>query len=104
MDGIEQGEILSVERISTPVLAVSKKFFNRTEQIIACPVLKNASSDPLHILIRTKEMQGVVLCEQVRILDLHVRGYKKIDELRPEDIMNVADAIQSIFDYYPFGK
>lgn len=105
MNEIAQGEILSVERINTPILVVSKTYFNRTEQIIACPVLKNASEDPLHIPIIAKNLQGgIVLCEQMKLLDLRVRGYKKLTELKIEDIMNITDAIQSIFDYYPFGK
>ena len=105
MNEIAQGDILSVERIYTPILVVSKTYFNRTEQIIACPVLKNASEDPLHIPIIARDMQGgIVLCEQMKLLDLRVRGYKKLTELKREDVMNITDAIQSIFDYYPFGK
>lgn len=104
MKEIAQGDILSVERINTPILVVSKTFFNRTEQIIACPILKNASEDPLHIPINATDMQGIVLCEQMKLLDLRVRGYKKLSELKIEDVMNIADAIQSVFDYYPFGK
>jgi len=105
MDEIAQGDVLSVERINTPILVVSKTYFNRAEQIIACPVLKNASADPLHIPIIAKDMQGgIVLCEQMKLLDLRVRGYKKLTELKMEDVMNITDAIQSIFDYYPFRK
>ena len=105
MDEIAQGDVLSVERINTPILVVSKTYFNRAEQIIACPVLKNASADPLHIPIIAKDMQGgIVLCEQMKLLDLRVRGYKKLTELKMEDVLNITDAIQSIFDYYPFGK
>ena len=104
MNAIAQGDILSVERINTPILVVSKAFFNQTEQIVACPILKNASEDPLHIPVIATNMQGIVLCEQMKLLDLRVRGYKKLTELKIEDVMNIADAIQSIFDYYPFGK
>lgn len=104
MNEIAQGDILLVERINTPILVVSKTYFNQTEQIIACPVLKNASEDPLHIPIIAIDVQGVVLCEQMKLLDLRVRRYKKLTELKIEDIMNITDAIQSIFDYYPFGK
>ncbi len=104
MNEIAQGDILLVERINTPILVVSKTYFNQTEQIIACPVLNKASEDPLHIPIIAIDVQGVVLCEQMKLLDLRVRGYKKLTELKIEDIMNITDAIQSIFDYYPFGK
>ncbi|WMC92273.1 type II toxin-antitoxin system PemK/MazF family toxin [Kineothrix sp. MB12-C1] len=101
---IAQGDILSVERINTPILVVSKTFFNRTEQVIACPVLRSASEDPLHIPIIAMDMQGIALCEQMKLLDLRIRGYKKLTELKMEDVMNITDAIQGIFDYYPFGK
>ena len=100
---IEQGEILSIEKISTPILVVSKNFFNRSEQIIGCPILQKASADPLHIVVKTNDVQGFVLCEQLKLLDLRVRGYNKISELKTNDIINISDAIQGIFDYYPFG-
>ncbi len=101
---IKQGDILSVERIQNRLLVVSKNYFNQTEQVIVCPILQKSSDDPLHIEFCTPEMQGSVMCEQLKLLDLRVRGYKKVSELRMEDVMNIADAVQSIFDYYPFGK
>jgi len=104
MTPIVQGDILSVERISAPVLVVSKTFFNRSEQVIACPILQDAAPDPLHIPVSAGRVQGIVLCEQVKLLDLRVRGFRKLSELRIDDIMNITDAIQSIFDYYPFGR
>ncbi len=104
MNEICQGDILVVERINTPVLVVSKSFFNKTEQVIACPILTKTTEDPLHIFIETNDIQGVVQCEQMKLLDLRLRGYKKMAELSMKEIMNITDAIQSIFDYYPFGK
>ena len=101
---IAQGEIYSVEKIKMPVLVVSKNFFNKSEQIIACPIMDKASKDPLHIPIQTKDLKGVVLCEQLKLLDLRVRGYSKLSELKQHEVMNISDAIQSIFDYYPFGR
>lgn len=104
LNEIVQGDIYSVERINSPVLVVSKTYFNKSEQIIACPILSTASKDPLHIYVSAKEVNGVVLCEQMKLLDLRVRGYKKIAEISIEEVMNITDAIQSIFDYYSFGK
>lgn len=95
----EQGDILSVEKIKGPILVVSKNFFNRSEQAIVCPVVKNAVPDPLHIEIATEEVQGSVLCEQMKLLDLRYRGYKKIARIKYPDIINITDAIQAIFDY-----
>lgn len=95
---------MSIEKINSPVLVVSKNFFNQTEQIIGCPVLPRASEDPLHIYVSMKDLSGIVLCEQMKLLDLRSRGFKKTAELKVEDTMNIADAIQSIFDYYPYGR
>ncbi len=96
---IEQGDILSVERIKGSVLVVSKNFFNITEEVIVCPVVKSSSQDPLHIQIKTQTVEGIVLCEQMKLLDLRIRGFKKIDSIQYVDVMNITDAIQSIFDY-----
>ena len=81
----EQGDILSVERIKRPVLIVSKNYFNQSEQAIVCPILPEVNPDPL--------------CEQMKLVDLTYRGYKKIARLKYPDIINIADAVQSIFDY-----
>lgn len=95
----EQGDILSVEKIKTPVLIISKNFFNQSEQAIVCPILTQAASDPLHIEIRTEDVCGWVLCEQMKLMDFTYRGYKRISRLKYPDIINIADAVQSIFDY-----
>lgn len=95
----EQGDILSVERIKTPVLVVSKNFFNQSEQIIGCPIVKGMQEGPLHIAIYNEEINGTVLCEQMKLFDLRYRGYKKISRIKYEEVMNITDAIQSIFDY-----
>ena len=103
MFAISQGDILKVEKLFFPVLVVSKNFFNQSEQIIACPILGEATADPLHIPVTWNGTQGIVLCEQLKVLDLRVRGYKKTGELKLESIMDITDAIQSIFDYYPYN-
>ncbi|MDR0890869.1 MAG: type II toxin-antitoxin system PemK/MazF family toxin [Endomicrobium sp.] len=97
---IDQGDILKVEQIGSPVLVVSKNSFNQSEQSLCCPIVKKTFSDPLHIPISSKEIEGVVQCEQIKIIDLKYRGCSKIGSLDLADIMNITDAIQGIFDYY----
>ena len=94
-----QGDILKIERIQQDVLVVSKDFFHSSGEIIGCPVYKSSVEGPLHIYIDTGETQGYVQCEKLALLDLRVRGYKKVDQIALQDIMNIADAIQGIFDY-----
>lgn len=96
---IEQGDIISIEKIHDPVLVVSKNFFNKSEEVIVCPIVKAASKDPLHITIATDEVTGTVMCEQMKLMDLRFRGHKKISRINYADIINITDAIQAIFDY-----
>ncbi len=94
-----QGDILKIERIAHPVLVVSKNFFNSSGEIIGCPIYENSTESPLHICVAANEIQGYVQCEKLALLDLNVRGYKKISEIIMNDMINIADAIQGIFDY-----
>lgn len=95
----EQGDIISVEGMKGYYLVTSTNFFNTTEQAIVCPIVNDTFLDPLHIAIKTEEVEGIVMCEQMRLLDLQYRGYKKIDQISYADNINITDAIQSIFDY-----
>ena len=96
---LHQGDILKIENIKMPVLVVSKNFFNRTFEIIGCPVYKKGENGPLHIQIKAKDIEGYVQCEKMALLDLNNRGYSLIDRIQYPDIINITDAIQGIFDY-----
>lgn len=48
---------------------------------------------------RLEERCGYLQCEKLDLLDLNIRGYKKISEIIMNDMINIADAIQGIFDY-----
>lgn len=95
----EQGDILKIENSSYNFLVASKNFFNKTEQAILCPIVNDTYKDPLHIEIKTKNIHGLVMCEQLKLYDLKTRGYKKIDRIKYDEIINITDAIQAIFDY-----
>ncbi len=94
-----QGDILEVEKIGFPVLVVSKDFFNESGEIIGCPVLKETSESPLHIFISSDGTEGYVCCEKLKLLDLRTRGYKRTGKISTAERMNIADAVQGIFDY-----
>jgi mRNA-degrading endonuclease toxin of MazEF toxin-antitoxin module len=96
---LHQGDILKIEHIKKPVLIVSKDFFNQTFEIIGCPILEKGEAGPLHIHIKTEDVEGYVQCEKMALLDLNIRGYSMIDRIHYHDIINITDAIQGIFDY-----
>lgn len=97
--GLQQGDILKIERIAQPVLVVSKDFFNASGEIIGCPIYESGTEGPLHIGVFADGSRKYVQCEKLALLDLKVRGYQKTGALTLADRMNIADAIQGIFDY-----
>ncbi|MGL6197532.1 MAG: type II toxin-antitoxin system PemK/MazF family toxin [Lachnospiraceae bacterium] len=96
---LHQGDIIKIERIKMPVLVTSKDFFNQTGEIIGCPIFQDSVTSPLHIHIKTDDTEGYVQCEKLALLDLNVRRFLKTDRILREDIINITDAIQGIFDY-----
>lgn len=99
MEHLHQGDILKIEKIKHPVLVASKDFFNTSGEIIGCPIINNSNPGPLHIWISTENTEGYIQCEKLALLDLSIRGYKKVDRLSISEMMNVSDAIQGIFEY-----
>ena len=99
MTVIEQGDMLKVSGIKYPVIVVSNNFFNQSGKVIACPILKNAVEGPLHIKLRDSTVEGYVLCEQVKYLDLKARNFSKLTSTHYFDIMDISDAVMVIFDY-----
>ena len=99
MEHLQQGDILKIEKIKHPVLVASKDFFNTSGEIIGCPIISNSKPGPLHIWMSTENIEGYIQCEKLALLDLSIRGYKKVDRIPVSEMINVSDAIQGIFEY-----
>lgn len=99
MEFLHQGDILRIEKIKHPVLVVSKDFFNTSGEVIGCPIITDSVAGPLHIWMSTEQTEGYIQCEKLALLDLAVRGYKKVGRLPISEMINVSDAIQGIFEY-----
>ena len=99
MEALHQGDILKIEKIKHPVLVASKDFFNTSGEIIGCPIISNSNPGPIHIWMSTENLEGYIQCEKLALLDLTIRGHKKIDRLPVSEMINVSDAIQGIFEY-----
>ena len=102
-ENVYQGDILELNNKIRYVLVLSKDFFNRTGFSIVCPVIPNASEDALHIPVRTEQVQGIALCEQIKTIDFSSRYFKNRGRIDYVQIQNISDTVQSIFDYYPYG-
>ena len=96
---VKQGSILKVNLNPTsgheqkgyrPVLVISGNQFNSISNdiVIVCPISNTNHKFPLHIPLDNRTTTtGVVICDQVRTLDLTARPYKYIEDV-PEDIIN----------------
>ena len=96
---VEQGDLLKVDGVTHPVIVVSNNFFNKSGRVIACPILKKAVPSPLHIALSDSVVEGFVLCEQVRYLDLTARHYAKLSQAHYFEIMDISDAVMGMFEY-----
>ena len=99
MKKVEQGDLLKVGGLVYPVMVVSNNFFNESGKAIVCPIMKDAVDGPLHIQLKDCPVEGYVLCEQVRFVDLKARRFSKMAETHYFDIMDISDAIMGMFDY-----
>ncbi len=95
----EQGDLLKISGIKYPVIVVSNDFFNRSGKVIVCPILRDAMEGPLHIRLKDSEIEGVVLCEQVKYVDLSSRHVSKLSTSHYFDTMDISDAVIGMFDY-----
>ena len=96
---VKQGDVLKVPSIQYPVVVVSKNFFNESGLVMACPILPETVRSPLRIRCESIRTPGYVYCDQVRSVDLNKRRFTKIDVLSYYELIDIADAIQGIFDY-----
>ena len=96
---VDQGDLLRIEKIPQPVIVVRNNFFYLSGMAIVCPIVKNAMPGPLHIQLKDSPVEGYVLCEHVRYIDLTARRYSKLTATHYFDIMDISDAVMGMFEY-----
>ena len=83
-----------------PALVVSSKTFNQfTKLTMVCPITNTKRTTPLHVELdsRTKTT-GVILCEQVKSLDLNARNASFFERI-PDDILaEVLDILNGLIE------
>lgn len=101
MSGVSQGDLVKVGRYTGIFLVVSKNAYIRaTGKLHISPVLPLEEEGPLHIAVHgVNGNRGVVVCEQIKMIDPSKRGVQRIDRIPYGEIMNISDAIQGVFEY-----
>ncbi len=93
----EQGDIVFLEfdpqtgheqKEKKPAMVVSNNTFNHFTKIaMVCPITSTNRDFPLHVqLDERSKTAGVVMCEQVKALDVHARNVS-FYEKAPQDIL-----------------
>lgn len=105
----DQGDIIEVDFDPTkghepakrrPALVVSSYDFNISNSMtIVCPISSREKDFFLHErLPQTCEVQGSVIMEQVRAIDLEARPSRKICALEGEPLRRILVCIRSFFE------
>jgi len=98
----KQGDIIKIEGFKRQEFVIVSKnsFIKATGIFHVCPLLKEVPEGPVHIAVTGRgNTRGIVICEQIKAIDPDARNCKRTDSLFYDDIMNVSDAIQCIFEY-----
>ncbi|MCF0141344.1 MAG: type II toxin-antitoxin system PemK/MazF family toxin [Mogibacterium sp.] len=72
-----------------PALVVSNDVFNdKVNLAILCPITNTKREFPLHIELDSRtRTTGVIMCEQIKSLDIEARGYEIVEQV-PDDILS----------------
>ena len=83
-----------------PAVVISNNFFNaRSNMTIVCPITNTDRAYPLHIPLDSRTaVTGVVMCDQLKTVDLAHRTHRFAEKL-PTDLLNqVLEAVFSTIE------
>ena len=101
MNDFFQGDIIKITGFKKQLFVIVSKnaFIKATGIFHVCPLLPDVQANPIHIKLSGKKGEaGTVICEQIKAIDPKVRGCNRVDRLAYEDLMNVSDTVQGIFE------
>jgi len=96
-----QGDIIRIQGYRNDFLVISNNSYIRATGFFhVCPLLQDVTEGPLHISIHgDQETSGTAICEQIKLIDPSARSCIRRDRISYNQIMNVSDALQGIFEY-----
>ena len=83
-----------------PAVVVSNKTYNTFTKIaVVCPITNTKRDFPLHVTLDKKtKTTGVVMCEQLKALDVQARNIRFIERMPHALFAEVLDIIQGFFE------
>lgn len=97
-NNVKQGDIISLnldpqrgheQKGRRPCLVVSNDVYNNfTKMAIVCPITNTNRNSPIHVqLDDTTKTKGFIMCEQMKALDIHARGFTVFEPI-PNNILD----------------
>lgn len=94
---IEQGSIIKIEELNGYYLVVSRKIYNMSEQIIVVPIIENGKEETFRIPVNSKYINGVAICDEIRKIDISIRGYSVVSFIDNNNLFPIISIIQDLF-------
>ncbi|GHV15419.1 mRNA-degrading endonuclease [Spirochaetia bacterium] len=106
---VKQGDIIWLDfdpqtgheqRGRRPALILSNESFNNFSKLaIVCPITNRDKDHPFHVKLdnRTKTA-GVILCDQVRTLDINARNFEYIENVTDDILLDVLDIVNGFIE------
>ena len=106
---VKQGNIILVDfdpqvgheqKGRRPALVISNDLFNKySEMAIVCPITNTDKNHPLHIrLNKETKTKGVILCDQVKTMDIKIRNFEYLESIPEEVLEDVLDIVHSLIE------
>lgn len=107
---VKQGDIILIDFAPNigheqtgkrPALVLScNTYNNNTKMIILCPITSNSKPFPTHVeLDSDTKTSGVVMCEQIRSMDLSSRQYRILEHASDNLLLKVLNTVNAILEY-----
>ena len=83
-----------------PALVISPKSYNqRVGLALVCPITSRIKGYPFEVeLPREMEMEGAILCDQIKSLDWRIRSAKRIGSVPPPVMQEITARILALVD------
>ena len=97
-----QGDIIKISDYKKQLFVIISKnaYINATGRFHVCPLIDDCFEGPTYIPVTSNNLTtGTVICDQIKPIDPNARACTKIDSLKYEDIINISDCIQGLFEY-----
>ena len=80
-----------------PALIISNEAFNKALGLaIACPITNTDRNFPFHVEVKSKNLTGYIMTEQIKSIDYNTRKVKFVEKLDEESLNKVLGITESI--------